>query len=119
VSRHEVFRLSIVEGKNRKSGSPVDLIGKGCLRRHVVVEAVFDCIKRHQFYAGGAPKNFDRADTVAIHARRMREQADPFAPHRGKSVRLEHIDAEHDTGLRATGRTGIGGGRSRRWRRCH
>lgn len=59
---------------------------------------MFAGVEGDEFDAGGAAKDVDGADAVAIDAGGVGEEADPFPADGGKTVGLEHVDAEHHAG---------------------
>ncbi len=90
---HEV---ALVEGKHHEPRAQIDFVWERFLRRQIAVEPVLDGIERDQLHAGRAAQDIDRAEAPAVHAGRMREEADAFAPDCSKALGFEHIDAEHD-----------------------
>src|SRR5262249_44491896 len=76
-------------------GARVDVIGERRLKRQLVVESVLDGVERDQLHAWRVTQHVDRADAAAVHAGRMREEADALALEHVEAARLEHGDAEH------------------------
>lgn len=59
---------------------------------------MFAGVEGDEFDAGGAAKDVDGADAVAVDAGGMGEEAETFPPDGGKTVGLKRVDAEHHTG---------------------
>src|SRR5207253_1237114 len=88
--------LVAVEGENGKSRARIGKIVERFFGRLLVIDAVLHGVERNELHAWRPAQHFDRAHAATIYARGMGEQTETFSLHRRETVRLEHVDSEHD-----------------------
>ena len=96
------FAVFAVQRIHRQSAASVDNVGHIFTRSLKAVESVFRGKKRDELGVGRAAEHIDGALAVAVDAGRMGQQADLLPGDGVKFCQLEHVDAEHHRGERAS-----------------